>query len=238
MNKVKLLIVEDEMIIANDMKMILEAIGYEVCGIAKSVDKAITILNEKKPDLILIDINLGKGNEGIELGKWIRANYRAPFIFCTSYSDSATVNQVKEVHPAAYLLKPFNKEDLFVAIELALVNYAGVKPEEEIVLNDCFFIKEGRLFHKVPFDDIEFIEQDRNYVEIHTAQRIHPIRSALKDFIKNLPQNQFIQVHRSYMVNISHITAINSDIIRLKDKEVPLSKAHRDELLSRVRLLQ
>ena len=69
MSNIKLLIVEDEMIIANDMKMMLEASGYEVCGIAKSVEKAIIILSEHKPDLVLIDINLSKGNEGIELAQ-------------------------------------------------------------------------------------------------------------------------------------------------------------------------
>ncbi|MFZ6010986.1 MAG: LytR/AlgR family response regulator transcription factor [Bacteroidota bacterium] len=237
MSKVRLFIVEDEMIIANDMKMMLEAIGYEVCGIAKSVEKAINIINDQKPDLILIDINLGKGNEGIELAKWIRANYLAPFIFCTSYSGSGIVSEAKEVHPAAYLVKPFEKEDLFAAIEIALVNYSGAKPEEDIILNDCLFVKEGSLFHKVPFTDILFVEQDRNYVEIHTARQVHPVRSTLKDFIKNLPQKQFFQVHRSFVVNLAHITAINSDVIRLSNKEIPISKAHREELLGKIRML-
>lgn len=237
MSNIKLLIVEDEMIIANDMKMMLEASGYEVCGIAKSVEKAIIILSEHKPDLVLIDINLSKGNEGIELAQYIRTNSPVPFIFCTSYSDTKTVSLAKEVHPAAYLVKPFNKEDLFVAIEIALVNYSGMKPEEDIILNDCLFIKEGRLFHKVPLDEIMFIEQDRNYVEIHTAHRVHPVRSALKDFAKNLPRKKFFQVHRSFIVNVSFITAINSDIIRLKDRDIPISKNHREELLHNVRLL-
>lgn len=237
MSQVTLLIVEDEMIIANDMRMMLESIGYKVCGIAKSVDKAKTLLIEFKPDLALIDINLGKGMEGIDLAKFVRDQFRIPFIFCTSYSDKRTVDEAKQLHPSAYLVKPFSKDDLFVAIELALVNFSGAKPETDIILHDSIFIKEGRLFNKVYFAEIMFIEQDRNYVEIHTAQRMHPVRSALKDFAKNLPEKNFFQVHRSFIVNLAHVTAINSDIIRLKDKEIPISKAHRDELLSKVRLL-
>jgi two-component system, LytTR family, response regulator LytT len=237
MSKVTLLIVEDEMIIANDMKMILESMGYAVCGIARSVEKALALLNENQPDLALIDINLGKGTEGIELARILKAQFQLPFIFCTSYSDKKTVDEAKQLHPAAYLVKPFNREDLFVSIEIALVNYSGAEPEEDIILNDSIFIKEGKLFNKVHFDDIQFMQQDRNYVEVHTAQRVHPVRSALKDFAKNLPPKNFFQVHRSFIVNIAHITAINSDIIRLKDKEIPISKAHRDELLSKVRLL-
>lgn len=236
MSKVTLLIVEDEMIIANDMRMMLESMEYTVCGIAKSITKAQMLLSEYTPDLALVDINLGKGMEGIELGRQLR-DRQIPFIFCTSYSDKKTVDEAKQVHPAAYLVKPFSKDDLFVAIELALVNFSGTKAEEEIIFNDSIFIKEGRMFNKVFFADILFIEQDRNYVEIHTAHRVHPVRSALKDFVKNLPSNKFFQVHRSFIVNLAHITAINSDIIRLKDKDIPISKTHRDELLAMVRLL-
>lgn len=239
MSKVKLLIVEDEMIIANDMKMILESIGYEVVGIARAADKAIALLNESRPDLALVDINLGKGMEGVEIGKVIREQFQIPFIFCTSYSDSNTVNEAKQVRPSGYLVKPFNKEDLYVAIEIALTNFSGGTQQEpnDIILNDSLFIKEGRLFTKVSFDDIVWIEQDRNYVEIHTATRVHPVRSTLKDFAKNLPEKKFFQVHRSFMVNVDHITAINSDVIKLKDKEIPISKNHKEELLGKIKLL-
>jgi DNA-binding LytR/AlgR family response regulator len=239
MSKVRLLIVEDEMIIANDMKMMLEAIGYEVSGIARTIDKAIALLNEKRPDLVLIDINLGKGMEGVELGRMIKAQFFIPFIFCTSYSDSKTVNEAKQVRPSGYLVKPFNKDDLYAAIEIALTNFSGGTPQDpkDIILNDSLFIKEGRLFIKVSFDDIVWIQQDRNYVEIHTSNRVHPVRSTLKDFTKHLPDKKFFQVHRSYIINVTHITAINSDVIKLRDKEIPISKNHKEELLSKIRLL-
>ena len=237
MSKVKLLIVEDEMIIANDMKMMLESVGYEVSGIAKSAEKALTVLTEKKPDLVLVDINLGKGIGGIELGRLIHEKHRLPFIFCTSYSDSRTVAEAKQVRPNGYLLKPFTKDDLYVAIEIALLNFAGGRESDDIILQDSIFVKEGKLFTKVPFDEVLYVEQDRNYVEIHTLQRVHPVRSSLKDFIKNLPPKKFFQVHRSFIVNVACITAINTDVIRLKDKEIPISKTFKEELLSLVRLL-
>lgn len=239
MSKVKLLIVEDEMIIANDMKMILESIGYEISGIARNVEKAINILNERRPDIALVDINLGKGMEGVELGKVIKEQFHIPFIFCTSYSDSKTVNEAKQVRPSGYLVKPFNKDDLYVAIEIALTNFSGGGQQEpsDIILNNSLFIKEGRLFTKVAFEDIVWIQQDRNYVEIHTSNRVHPVRSTLKDFTKNLPDKKFFQVHRSFVVNVDHITAINSDVIRLKDKEIPISKNHKEELLGKIKLL-
>lgn len=239
MSKVKLLIVEDEMIIANDMKLMLMSVGYDVCGIARSAEKAMTFLTEHRPDLVLLDINLGKGMEGINLAKMIREKINMPLIFCTSYSDNRTVTEAKQVRPNGYLLKPFTKDDLYVAIEMALLNFTNnsEQPAEDIILQDSLFVKEGKLFTKVPFDDILYVEQDRNYVEIHTRQRVHPVRSALKDFIRHLPSKKFMQVHRSFIVNVSCITAINSDIIKLKEKEIPISKSFRDELLSMVKLL-
>lgn len=239
MSKVKLLIVEDEMIIANDMRMILESIGYEVSGIARSIERAIELLENTKPDLALVDINLGKGNEGIELGKIIKDRFSIPFIFCTSYADVQTVSNAKLANPKGYLVKPFTKDDLYVAIEIAL-NGIERDPQphsEDILLNDSLFIKEGHLFTKIIFEDILWVEQDRNYVEIHTADRSHPVRSTLKDFVKHLPEKKFFQVHRSFIVNINHISAINSDVIKLGNKEIPLSKNHREQLLSKIKLL-
>ncbi len=237
MSKVKLLIVEDEVIIANDMKLMLEAVGYDVCGLVRSSEKALVLLADKKPDLILVDINLGKGMEGIELGRAIHEKFQLPFIFCTSYSDSHTVAEAKQVRPNGYLLKPFTKDDLYVAIEIALLNFTNGEPSMDIILQDSIFVKEGKMFTKVPFEEIVYVEQDRNYVEIHTQQRVHPVRSSLKDFIKNLPPRKFFQVHRSFIVNVSCITAINSDIIKLKEKEIPISKTFREELLSLIKFL-
>jgi two-component system, LytTR family, response regulator LytT len=209
-----------------------------VCGIARSVEKALILLSAERPNIVLIDINLGKGMEGIELGRAVHEKFHLPFIFCTSYSDSRTVAEAKQVRPNGYLLKPFTKDDLYVAIEIALLNYANLSdPSADIILQDSIFVKEGKMFTKVSFDEILYVEQDRNYVEIHTLHRVHPVRSSLKDFIKNLPPKKFLQVHRSFIVNISSITAINSDMIKVKEKEIPVSKTFKDELLSMIRLL-
>jgi DNA-binding LytR/AlgR family response regulator len=93
------------------------------------------------------------------------------------------------------------------------------------------------MFTKVSFDEIVFVEQDRNYVEIHTSQRTHPVRSALKEFIKNLPPKKFLQVHRSFIVNVACITAVNSEALRINEREIPVGKTYREELLSALRLM-
>lgn len=238
MSRVKLLIVEDEMIIANDMKLMLEAVGYEVCGVARTPEKARALLAATPPDLVLLDIHLGSGTDGIALGRELLNTYRLPFIFCTSYSDSRTVAEAKEVRPNGYLLKPFTKDDLFVAVEIALQNFASSPPQStELLLGNSLFVKEGNMFTKVLFDEVLYVEQDRNYVDICTAERRHPVRSTLKDFAKNLPRGTFIQVHRSFIVNTSYISSVNADVIRLGDKEIPIGQTYREELLRVLRLM-
>lgn len=238
MSRVKLLIVEDEMIIANDMKLMLNAVGYDVCGLARTPEKARALLSTTQPDLVLLDINLGKGSDGIALGRELLTTYQLPFVFCTSYSDSRTVAEAKQVRPNGYLLKPFTKEDLFVAVEIALQNFTRNPPDTtELVMADSLFVKEGKMFTKVAFDEILYVEQDRNYVEIHGTERRHPVRSTLKDFVKHLPAKKFIQVHRSFIVNTAYIQTLNGEVVRVRDKEIPIGQTYREEVLRVFRLL-
>jgi len=113
---VRILIVEDELIIAEDMSNMLSNMGYTIVGIAMDFEEAITLLNEDKPDLILLDVNLGGKKDGINLAEEINLTYNIPFIFTTSYSDTATLERAKKTNPVNYLVKPFKSEQLFTAI--------------------------------------------------------------------------------------------------------------------------
>ena len=104
---VQIVIVEDELIIAEDVSNMLTRKGYEVMGIAMDYDEAIAILKVNKPDLILLDINLNSKKDGIDLANTINEFYGIPFIFTTSYSDSATLERAKKSNPINYLVKPF-----------------------------------------------------------------------------------------------------------------------------------
>lgn len=123
MNQSKILIVEDELIIAEDLREILLELGYKVTGIAKDIKEAKEILIREVPDIALLDIRLRAGDNGVDLARFIRNNYILPIIFITSYSDKDTLDQAKEVKPDGYLVKPFEKGDLFSSIEIALSNF-------------------------------------------------------------------------------------------------------------------
>jgi len=120
---IRILIVEDNVIIADDMQSMLEEIGYEIVDNVIVYEQAEEVLKTQEVDLVLIDIILASDKTGIDLGKHIRENYDIPFIFVTSNSDRATVENAKTVKPNGYLVKPFEQQDLYTSIEIALSNF-------------------------------------------------------------------------------------------------------------------
>ncbi len=154
---IKILIVEDNVIIADDMQSMLEEIGYEIVDNVIVYEQAEEVLKNNHVDLVLIDIILASDKTGIDLGKHIREKYNIPFIFVTSNSDRATVENAKTVKPNGYLVKPFEQQDLYTSIEIALSNFdysekgsgegTAVDKEEEVVSNsvlkDSIFVKKA-----------------------------------------------------------------------------------------------
>jgi hypothetical protein len=120
----RILVVEDEAIIADDVQRTLVQLGYEAPGSAATGNQAIAMAHELRPDLVLMDIQLRGGIDGIETAGKIRAALEIPVIFLTSHSDDATLARAKLSRPQGYLLKPFSDRELRTAIEVALHNAA------------------------------------------------------------------------------------------------------------------
>lgn len=123
MKKMKVGIVEDEMIIAETISLALTKLGYLPTKPAFSYESAISMLESEKPDIVLLDINLNDELDGVDLAHYINANYSLPIIFLTANSDRNTIERSKQTRPNAFLVKPFSNEDLFSAIEIALFNH-------------------------------------------------------------------------------------------------------------------
>jgi two-component system response regulator LytT len=239
MEKIKILIVEDELIIAEDMKFMLSQ-KYEVTGTAINYEEAIHSMKTRLPDLILIDINLIGTKTGIDLAHTINTDFGTPFIFLTSLSDEETMKNAKEMFPYAYLIKPFEKRNLFSSIEIALHNATSKKfviENQKTVLfkntlPEVFFVKKGNYYIKLKSEEIDYIIVEGNYLDVISNKERYTIRSTLKDFQEQLSQSNsmFLQVHRSYMVNIKKVTAIAADHVLINDEKIPLSKMGRESL--------
>lgn len=121
----KILIIEDEAMIAEDLALILTKSGYDVVGTAYTGEKALDILHTRKVNLVLLDIYLGPSLSGIDVARLLKEKYKIPFIIITSFADDQTLNIVGQYLPEAYLTKPFKKKDIIAAIkmlEFKLVN--------------------------------------------------------------------------------------------------------------------
>ncbi len=231
--EIRILIVEDELIIAEDIRTKLINLGYIVTGMAVTADEAEQLVKNIKPDLVMLDIMLRGERDGIDLARVIREQYKIPFIFLTSYADRETVERARNVMPDGYLIKPFTDKDLFAAIEVAIFRRSsGNSTADETfrespneVLNDCIFIKKDYLLVKIKFSDLLWIKSDGNYLELFcNGGKKHLIRSTLKDFLNKLPGSVFLQIHKSYVVNINHIEAIEYSHMIIGNNKIPIGR--------------
>ena len=124
MDRIKVLVVEDDVFISQDISEYLENMDYEVSGIAYDADDAFKELANNTPNIVLLDINLGDGKDGIEIAEAIQARYQLPFLFLTSYASRSVLDRAKKTRPMGYIVKPFDEKDLFSSIEIALYNYS------------------------------------------------------------------------------------------------------------------
>jgi len=233
----KIGIVEDELVIARTILSTLDELGYSHAGPAISYTEAMEMLDNNKPDLLLLDIQLSGKKDGIDVAQKVNELYGIPFIFLTANSDAETIERAKKVKPHAYIVKPFSKEELFAAIEIAFSNFTGThfdtKPQEAASWHtkDFMFIKEGYVFRKILFNDIIYLESDANYVTIHLeSQKKAIIRSTLNDFIREIDPKVFIRIHRSYSVNINKIEEVFPTEISVHGSKIPIGKSYREEL--------
>jgi len=120
----RVLIVEDEAITALDLSNELTGMGYEVCGVVDTAEEAVRMAAEARPALVLMDVRLAHGGDGIETARVISSRQDTAIVFLTAHSDESTLARAFEVSPLGYLIKPFRARDLKVAIELALAKQA------------------------------------------------------------------------------------------------------------------
>jgi len=124
-NEIRVLIVEDEPVIATNLSMYLNNNDFSVSGIAYDFDEAVLQLRQNTPDAAILDIGMELNDDGIHLAELINSRYKIPFIFVTSYADRETLQKAKRVEPSGYIVKPFNEKTLLASLEIAISNHAN-----------------------------------------------------------------------------------------------------------------
>lgn len=243
MEELKILVVEDDPMIAESLEEMLELLGHEVLRVAESGEEAVMGLMEMEPDLILLDIQLKGKMNGIEVAHLIRTKYNIPFIFTTAYADSETINKAKAEGPFGYIVKPYGVKDIMAAIEVAMSNYrlynelSGDVPAAPMAVNDQLYLKVDHRLIKVNMPDIQFVEAKGDYVLFNTIKESFVVYSTLKNVKSKLVDSQFMQVHRSFIINLECIEDIEETTLTVGSKVIPVSRSNRQELLKRINTL-
>lgn len=250
--KINVLIVEDEAIVALSLEQTLEEEGYRVVDVASDGETALEIIKNKSVDLVLLDIQIPGKIDGIETARRIPAIKNIPFIYLTAFSGSEMIERAKETLPAAYLIKPYQTYNLLVAIELALYNFskeqkdAGIlkreiqpedKKESILFFNGSIFIKQNYRFVKVLIEEIQFLEAEGNYTSVHTSRSKYAIRHGINMVLEKLMLPDFIRIHRSYAINVNYLTTFNNSIVVVGRHELPLGRNYKDGFFGRFNLL-
>ena len=245
---IKILIVEDEMLIGANISLQLTTLGYEVIGIVPRAEEALSCVQQDRPDIILMDINLKGELDGVETAKLIQKDHDIAIIYLTANADDVNFNRAKSTHPYAFISKPFKKLDLQRAIELTIERLIQKSAEnngqnsssEEInpfILSNCIFVRHHEKMVKVNIQDILYIEAERNYCRIYSKDKEYLLVMTLKDMDEKLPSKHFLRVHRSFIVNLSQIEEIATSHIVIGKKAIPVSKSLKEELLKRLQTI-
>ena len=249
-----ILIVEDELLIADEIERALIRLGHTPLEPVDNSDDGLQVLAQQPVELVLMDINIAGDCDGIAAALLVRRRFAVPVVFLTARSDSATLNRAKLAQPYGYLVKPFTDEGLRAQVELALYNAYQAGPAGPVAelaqagtevlgtaercakFRDYLFVRKGSGHVKVQLRDILYFEALQNFVRLHTVRENFVFDSTLKQLEQKLP-GQFFKTHRSYVVNLDHVLAYEESSVLLGKDYVPVSRSCKEELKGRIHLV-
>jgi DNA-binding LytR/AlgR family response regulator len=238
MSKIKVLVVEDSALIAEDIAFKLRKHHFDVVEICDKGEDALEYLKKNEPDLALLDIKLAGALDGISTGYIIQNTYALPIIYLSDLSDAQTLHRAKQTRPANYLTKPFNEADLVRAIDLAFNNFNAQPANPGAPKPDHIFVKNDSTFVRVLLKDILFLHADRSYCNIVTDEKTYVQSVSMNHVFDQINNKDFIRIHRSHVVNINKVTAIEGNLVKLGIHTLEMSKSMRDELMGRLTFLR
>jgi DNA-binding LytR/AlgR family response regulator len=236
--KINVLIVEDEAITALDLSEGLRQCGYAIAGVADNARAAKTLYEEKKADIVLMDIQLKGEKDGVDTVVELMKTRKSPVIYLTAFTDAATVERVKNTYPAAFLTKPYNVDNVRIAIELALHNFAAGKAPDQparqadreplLRLNDNLFVKMNYRFVKLPLSSICYVAADNNHAHLVASDKKYVVRLSLNQVLESIGWDRLIRIHRSYAVNIDAVSSFTEQEVTVNKDILPVGRQYKE----------
>ena len=243
---IKVLLVEDDWIIAKEITYTLQDLGMEVVGCFDSGEEGYRQIKALGPDLVILDIDLSGEMTGIDLATQLKKEGNIPFIFLTALADLQTVEKAKLAEPFAYLVKPVAPETLYSTIEITLHNAARriadvyetpTSIKGNLGFDDSIFVKNKKRMEKISLKDILWVEAYDIYAMIKTPAGQYLLSHSLKAVEEKFPSSHFIRVHLSFIVNKEKIDAIEESDLIIAATPIPVGKTYREGLMKKLSVL-
>ncbi len=220
----KILVIEREDKLAKKLTSLLREGGYLVPKPAGDFDEALDLVKRERPNLVLLDIGMNQLKEGTDLASLVEKEYGINFIFLTNEKEQALIKK-KLADKAAILVKPLTRNKLYDFIEQTTPKQQGV-----------IFLKEKKIVRKVELEKITHFKKDHVYMDVYTAAHKFMVRSSMPQLFEQLGNDpQFMQVNRSYGINLNHVDELHENSVIINGQKIPVSKKYRKVLEKELR---
>ena len=231
---IQCIIVDDEPIAREILENhLLKIDKINVVATCKNAIEAFNEINSKKVDLIFLDINMPEIS-GLSFAKTINKNIK--IIFTTAYREYAVDGF--DLKAVDYLLKPISFERLLQAVNKYLDESTSVNIESKLEIiqekSDFIFVRSDRKMIKINFSDINYIESLSDYIKIHIENSVIITRETITCIEAKLPKNDFIRIHRSFIVSMNKIDSFTNEFIEVNKKAIPISRSYKKVVLNRL----
>jgi DNA-binding LytR/AlgR family response regulator len=245
-----ILIVEDNQEFDFLLQSILQQIGFRNIHNAANYDEAMYAISKHVIDVFIIDIQLENSKNGVMIAEEIRSMEKnTPIIFITAYFTEENYEYARQTRPSCFLNKELSKLKLHQAIDLALLTQAEEKYSEPVgskqvnaplVSSSNLFFRIGDTYKAIPISDVAYFFADKKLSYAKIGNRSYPTSVQLKTLEDELPKEQFIRIHKSYIVNTKYIESIlpGESTIILNGETLPIGSVYRKVFLAALKLLR
>jgi DNA-binding LytR/AlgR family response regulator len=236
MKNSKILIVEDDPFIADDLNRILRSAGYSMLTVCDNPNSAIKAMKEFEFNLALLDIHLNADIDGIELAQLSDEEYNCPIIFITAFIDEPTILKVSNINPQGYISKPYSQADILIGVELALRRSQNLveKIKKESTIN---FVKTAQGLEKIDTNDIIYLEAYDYYAFMQLNNKKILITSTLKQLETVLACSNLCRIHRSFVVNIQKVSRVVGNELEVCGYKLPISRSYKEQFLEKLKII-
>lgn len=244
MQTLKILIVEDDLVSAQDLAETLAELGYLVTDIAQNYNEGLLAFRRRLPDLVILDIDLGKESEdGIELAKAFNKIEKIPLVFLSGNYGKSHRNRAYTVTPADFLVKPYNEAQLELTIERILRNHKSANHQNPVLNgNNHCFVRENDCFVRLNFTDIIYVEGAGSSTILHCEDKRRVISTSLADLLRQINFTYLVRIHKSFAVNLNKINAFHEGRVTIavnnEQRTVAIGRSYKSELLSHLKKIK